>query len=205
MTRHLGDQVSAYVDRRLDGASLLAYDRHVTVCIGCRYAVDDERMLLMSLRAAPEPGPSSSLHQLLIGLGGSAVTPPGVTPSTSSGRRGGVADGTVPPRPTRLATVAPTAPAQHLSPRRATLLAGVAAGASALAAWCLAAAVSPTVATAPVPAPAATQLGTAAVMHVGFASKTVMRSGASPSNVGPVNRAPTLPARVVEFLERAGS
>ena len=56
MTRHLGDQVSAYVDRRLDPRSLLAFDRHVTVCIGCRYAVDEERVLLVSLRADPQQG-----------------------------------------------------------------------------------------------------------------------------------------------------
>ncbi len=206
MTRHLGDQVSAYVDRRLDPASLLAFDRHVTVCIGCRHAVDEERVLLVSLRAEPQYGPSSSLHQLLLGLGGSlsplASTdePSGCTPASPRVARTLAGSPRV-----RLATVAPTAPAQHLSPRRATMLAGVAAGASAVAAWCLATAVGPTVATSPLPAPAVTQLGTVAVLQVGFAPNAIMRAAASPSNVGPVHRAPLLPARVVEFLERAGS
>lgn len=70
MSRHLGDQLSAYVDRRLPGSALLAWDRHVLVCTQCRYAVDQERGLLASLRSAPEPCVSESLQALLMGMGG---------------------------------------------------------------------------------------------------------------------------------------
>ena len=69
MSRHLGDQVSAYVDRRLPGSALSAWDRHVVVCAHCRYAVDQERSLLASLRTAPAPCVSDSLQALLLGMG----------------------------------------------------------------------------------------------------------------------------------------
>ena len=45
---------------------LLAWDRHVLVCTQCRYAVDQERGLLASLRSAPEPCVSESLQALLM-------------------------------------------------------------------------------------------------------------------------------------------
>lgn len=192
MTRHLGDSVSAYVDRRLDPAALLAYDRHVTVCIGCRYAVDQERALLASLRSAPQPGPSMSLHQLLLGLGGPA--PEGSrSPADRNGSGLGPTSADSGRRPTRVATVAPTAPAQHRSPRRATMLAGMAASASAVAAWCLASVVAPTP-TVTGPAPSVQQPRPMSVLQVGF----------TPSNVGAVHRGPVPPARLVELLERAG-
>lgn len=190
MTRHLGDSVSAYVDRRLDAATMLAYDRHVTVCIGCRYAVDQERALLASLRSAPQPGPSMTLHQLLLGLGG---PDPEGSRTPADGSRLAPAPAGSGRRPTRVATVAPTAPAQHLSPRRATMLAGMAASASAVAAWCLATAVAPTAAVTS-PAPSVQQPRPMSVLQVGF----------TPSNVGAVHRGPVPPARLVELLERAG-
>ena len=73
MSRHLGDQVSAYVDRRLPGSALSAWDRHVVVCAHCRYAVDQERSLLASLRTAPAPCVSDSLQALLLGMGAALV------------------------------------------------------------------------------------------------------------------------------------
>ncbi len=68
MQRHLGDLVSAYVDRRLPAAELLAGDRHVVVCEPCRHAVEQERRVLASLRAAREPGMSAGLQALLLEL-----------------------------------------------------------------------------------------------------------------------------------------
>ncbi len=50
MAQHLGLQVSAYVDRSLDPATLLSFDRHLVACEVCRHAADQERRLLASLR-----------------------------------------------------------------------------------------------------------------------------------------------------------
>lgn len=126
MTRHLGMQVSAYVDRRLDPATLRAMDQHLVACQVCRHAADEERRLLTSLRCGAMPGVSADLQSMLLGL---AAQPPRVAAG-------------VPPIPTapvglrqvRLPTVAPAAPPLHRSPRRAALAAGLAAGASAAAA-----------------------------------------------------------------------
>lgn len=172
MTRHLGEQLSAYVDRRLDPAVLVAFDRHVTVCIGCRYAVDQERILLASLRTAAEPGPPVGLHQLLLELDECAA------PAR---------------RPARVATLAPSAPAQHVSPRRATMFAGLAAGTCAVAAWCLASVVAP-VGAAPSFPPTQQRATLLPVVQAGF----------TPSNVGAVHRGSAQPARLVEILERVG-
>lgn len=73
MQRHLGDLVSAYVDRRLPAAELLAGDRHVLVCERCRHAVEQERRVLASLRAAREPGMSAGLQALLLELASSSA------------------------------------------------------------------------------------------------------------------------------------
>lgn len=72
---HLGDQLSAYVDRRLSPPVLRVWDRHVTVCTACRQLVDEERALLTSLRSASVPGVSSALHAMLLQL---ADSPPGM-------------------------------------------------------------------------------------------------------------------------------
>ena len=138
MSRHLGDLVSAYVDRRLPGPALAAWDRHVVVCAHCRYAVDQERVLLASLRNAPAPGVSESLHALLLGLGDAPANARFVAAAGLTGGPSGP-----PPVPTapfqipslRLPTVPPAAPPRHRSARRSALIAGLAAGASAAAAW----------------------------------------------------------------------
>lgn len=155
MTRHLGLQVSAYVDRRLDATALRAFDQHLVVCLVCCHAADEERRLLASLRSGPTPGFSADLQSMLLALAapspGSALgSAPqqgsGPTPVTSP-RTGMPSFPTrrsvsAPPIPTapasvrqlRVPTVPPAAPALHRSPRRAAMVAGLAAGASAAAA-----------------------------------------------------------------------
>ena len=150
MTRHLTDELSDYADRRMSGPALLAWDRHVSVCEHCRYAVAAERRMLSSLRSGP-PSVSPHLQSMLLALADSAPTAAG--PSAAPGHRtpwasvvaGDAAPdrGAVPPIPTalapvtpfRLPTVAPAAPALHRSLRRAAALAGLAASATVAAAW----------------------------------------------------------------------
>jgi hypothetical protein len=152
VTRHLGLQVSAYVDRRLDARELHAFDQHLAVCLVCRHAADEERRLLTSLRSGPTPGFSSDLQSMLLAM----AQPPSRSPSLPQAPEGEPAAATPSPgwlrgrsrtsgpppiprapesvRQLRLPTVAPAAPALHRSPRRAAAIAGLAAGASAAAA-----------------------------------------------------------------------
>jgi Putative zinc-finger len=116
-SRHLDAMLSAYADRTLPAAKLLACDQHVSICPGCRGAVDAERRLLSSLRTAATPDLPSRLESALLGLGVQAA--PAVLAST----------------PSRLVVVGRSAPAMHRSPVRAAMLASLAAGASAVAAW----------------------------------------------------------------------
>lgn len=178
MTRHLGMQVNAYVDRRLDASALRAFDQHLVVCLVCRHAADEERRLLDSLRSAPMPGFSSDLQSMLLALaetGGSEgagvsarpgppgrepsplrAAPGGLRPFAGRPSRSGRAVPTTPPIPRapesvrqlRVPTVPPAAPALHQSPRRAAMVAGLVAGASAAAAFGLAVAGPGTGATA---------------------------------------------------------
>lgn len=165
MSRHLGDQVSAYVDRRLPASALSAWDRHVVVCAHCRYAVDQERGLLASLRTAPAPCVSDSLQALLLGLGDASPNTRFIAAAASTG-----APGMHPPVPAapflvqglRLPTVSPVGPPRHRSARRSALVAGLAAGASAAAAWTVGlapVAASGVPAGAPVPARVGTSSG----------------------------------------------
>lgn len=124
---HLGDRVSAYVDRTLAPDLLRRLDRHVVTCERCRAAADGERRLLASLRASRTPPVPTSLTAALRGLSSSA---PVLAPSV------GLPIGSP---SVVLPTVPPRAPALHRSPVRAVLLAGLAAGASAAAAWGIAA------------------------------------------------------------------
>jgi len=116
-SRHLDAMLSAYADRSLPAATLLACDQHVAICPGCRDAVDAERRLLSSLRTAATPELSSRLESALLDLAVYAV----------------------PTFPTKrlspLAVVGPCAPPMHRSPVRAAMLASLAAGAAAAAAW----------------------------------------------------------------------
>ncbi|WP_295695662.1 hypothetical protein [Lapillicoccus sp.] len=138
MSRHLGLQVSAYVDRRLDAPVLRAFDQHLVACQVCCYAADQERRLLASLRHGATPGLSDGLQSMLLGLGS-----PGGCGAAQSAPRPLVVRPVTRPVP----TVAPAAPALHRSPRRAAMFAGFAASASAAAAIGLAVA-GPTAATA---------------------------------------------------------
>ena len=116
--RHLDTTLSAYADRRLPAATLLACDQHVAICPRCRAAVDSERRLLTSLRTAVTPGLSSRLESALLDLAAQAACPE-------------------PARNPQLRVVRRTAPAMHHSPVRAVMLASLAAGVSAAAAWSL--------------------------------------------------------------------
>jgi len=116
-SRHLDTRLSAYADRTLPAAMLLACDQHVSICPGCRDAVDAERRLLSSLRTAATPDLPSRLESALLGL---AVQSAPAAPASA---------------PSRLAVVGRSAPAMHRSPVRAAMLASLAAGASAAAAW----------------------------------------------------------------------
>ena len=111
--------LSAYADRSLPAATLLACDQHVAICPGCLDAVGAERRLLSSLRSAVTPGLPLRLESALRDLAGHAVPP---VPTSG---------------PSPLALVGRAAPAMHRSPVRAAMLASLAAGASAAAAWSL--------------------------------------------------------------------
>lgn len=118
-SRHVGGALSAYADRSLPAAALLACDQHVAICPGCQCAVDAERRLLSSLRTAATPEPSSRLESALLSL--AVHDMPGLPTK----------------RPSPLPVVGRSAPALHRSPVRAALLASLAAGVSAAAAWSL--------------------------------------------------------------------
>jgi len=111
--------LSAYADRSLPAATLLACDQHVAICPGCLDAVGAERRLLNSLRTAVTPGLPRRLDSALRDLAVHAVSP-----APTSG-------------PSPLPLVGRAAPAMHRSPVRAAMLASLAAGASAAAAWSL--------------------------------------------------------------------
>ena len=171
MSRHLGDQVSAYVDRRLPASTLSAWDRHVVVCAHCRYAVDQERGLLASLRTAPAPCVSDSLQALLLGMGNASPNARFIAAAASTGSPVG-AQPPVPAAPflvqgLRLPTVSPAGPPRHRSARRAALVAGLAAGA-----------VSAAPAGAPVPARVGTASGLGAA-YSGMLSFPVSQVGFS--------------------------
>ena len=154
MTRHLGLQVSAYVDRRLDARQLHAFDQHLAVCLVCQHAADEERRLLTSLRSGPTPGFSADLQTMLLAMAQPAPAAPTAAVSAvpdESFAAAAVPTGWLrsrsrpsgpPPIPRapesvrqmRVRTIAPASPALHRSPRRAAAIAGLAAGASAAAA-----------------------------------------------------------------------
>ena len=116
-TRHVDAMLSAYADRTLPAAMLLACDQHVAICPRCRVAVDAERRLLSSLRTSATPALPSRLELALLGLAVHAVPAPPAS------------------EPSRLVVVRRSAPPMHRSPMRAAMLASLAAGASAAAAW----------------------------------------------------------------------
>ena len=95
MTRHLTDELSDYADRRMSGPALLAWDRHVSVCEHCRYAVTAERRMLSSLRSGP-PSVSPHLQAMLLSLADSAPTVAGPSPAPGHRAPWACADGASP-------------------------------------------------------------------------------------------------------------
>jgi hypothetical protein len=123
--RCLGDQVTTYADRAMDPVTLREWDRHLVTCGCCRAAVDEERRVLASLRSTSASMVPTELRSMLIAM---AQSSPGPTHDF-----GGVPP--VPVAPVRV--VDRGAPALHRSVRRATVFAGLAAGATAVAACSL--------------------------------------------------------------------
>jgi hypothetical protein len=123
--------LTSYADRAMDEATLLRWDRHVVTCQCCRAAVDEERRVLVALRSSlgsPVPG---DLRGMLLALGAQG---PGHAPDGSPLARGPMLP-PIPAAPVRV--VDRGAPAQHRSAGRATVYAGLAAGATAAAALSL--------------------------------------------------------------------
>jgi hypothetical protein len=171
--RCLGDQLTAYADRAMDAATLLRWDRHVVTCQCCRAAVDEERRVLTALRSPAGSALPGDLRGMLLALAtqtpgrtsdGSAITPGPLLPP-------------IPVAPVRV--VDRGAPAQHRSASRATVYAGLAAGATAAAALSLVVSGGLT-STTPVSPPAVQR---AKPVSPGFATAafTVPRPGGTPS------------------------
>ena len=139
--RCLGGDLTAYADRAMDAATLLRWDRHVVACTCCRSAVDDERRVLASLRSSSAAGVSTDLRGMLLAMANDPRGLDGASSSTDGlGGRSSAAWSMpmVPPVPTAPVPVVDRgAPAMHRSARRATVFAGLAAGATAAAAWSL--------------------------------------------------------------------
>lgn len=120
--RCLGAELSEYVAGRLSAERQWEWDRHLVACRVCGHAVDSERRIRAAFAGAPSmPG---DLRTTLLALGSTmAASEPPRTVSVAG------------PQP--LALLAPSAPACHRSPLRATVVAAAAAGVSAAAAWSL--------------------------------------------------------------------
>ena len=154
MSRHLGMQVSAYVDARLDASTMRAFDQHLIACRVCLHSAEQERRILASLRTGATPGLSAGMQSMLLGLAAPAHS------AAAQDLHGGIPAIPVAPRANQrlrvpVPTVPPASPALHRSPRRAAMLAGLAAGASAAAAIGLAVAGPGVVGPSPVRQPVA--------------------------------------------------
>jgi hypothetical protein len=130
--RCLDEELTAYADRDLDPPTLLHWDRHLVSCEACRGAVAREREVLSALRAPSAPDVPGNLRGMLLAMAGTADAP-------RTGARTELPP--VPAAPVPAPPVAPlpvvhrAAPAFHRSARRSTVFAGLAAGATAAAAW----------------------------------------------------------------------
>lgn len=129
--RCLGDSLTSYADRAMDDATLLRWDRHVVGCQCCRAAVDEERRVLSALRSSagsPVPG---DLRGMLLALATQLPTAALDGPETTRAP-------VLPPIPVAPVRVVDRGtPALHRSAGRATVYAGLAAGATAAAALSL--------------------------------------------------------------------
>jgi hypothetical protein len=158
LRRCLGPELTAYADRALSPAELRSWDRHLVACACCRQAVEAEKRVLTALRATAGPGVPSDLRAVLLSMastGDRAERPAGAP------RADGLPAGASAVQPLRIPpppvpVVDRCAPALHRSAMRATVFAGLAAGASAAAAWSFAVVggpLAPTSPAAPAPAP----------------------------------------------------
>ncbi len=172
MSRHLGSLASDYVDRRLHPARLAQLDRHVMTCPGCRAKADEERALLTAMRSVPQPSVSPTLRETLLGLASEPSQPERLAPA--------VPEAPPPERATRLPVLAPTTPALHRSPFRATVLAGLAASASAAVAWGVAAPSGTATATPSTPSPRSP----VTVVQAAVPSSTVVSFTAAQTSLG---------------------
>jgi hypothetical protein len=139
-SRCLGAELTAYADRHLDAATLLRWDRHLVSCETCRCAVAQERRVLAALRSPSAPGVPGDLRGMLLALArppadAAAAGGPAVPTTRSAPDQQHVHVPPVPVAPVRV--VDRGAPAMHRSARRSTVFAGLAAGATAAAAWSL--------------------------------------------------------------------
>lgn len=120
--RCLGPELSEYVAGRLGAQRQWEWDRHLVACRVCVDAVESERRIRAAFAGAPSmPG---DLRSTLLALGRSMAAEAPARPVPVAG-----------PQP--LALLAPSAPACHRSPLRATVVAAAAVGVSAAAAWSL--------------------------------------------------------------------
>lgn len=141
--RCLGPELSAYADRAMHPSDLLAWDRHLVACTCCRQAVDAERRLLATLRGSSGPALPGDLRAVLLSLAAPAAS----AAETGSGAAVQATPLRIPPPP--VPVVDRSAPALHRSAVRATVFAGLAAGASAAAAWSFAVVGTPLVPSSP--------------------------------------------------------
>lgn len=126
--KHL--DVIAYVDGGMPPAQVRRAERHLVCCHSCRYAVEQEHRIRVSLQAPVAPPPPAGLHEMLLSVA-SLAQPSNATPV---GR---------PSAPEPLPVVAPRTPPLHRSTLRMALIASVTAGASIAATWSLVAPTSP--------------------------------------------------------------
>lgn len=182
--RCLGQLVTAYADRTMDAASLHHWDLHLVACATCRAAVEAERRVLASLRSAATEVPSD-LRGMLLALAHEAAD---ASPEPEHGIHRvrsfapHVRVHAVPPVPVAPVPVVDRgAPALHRSARRATVLAGLAAGATAAAAWGLAFAgtAGSTAAPSPSPSPGPVHAGWPSAPRFATAAFTVPGLGTS--------------------------
>ena len=135
--RCLGADLTAYADRTLDAATLLRWDRHVVACACCRAAVEDERRVLAALRSPSASCVPGDLRGMLLAMGAGLSNASG-SPADGAGDAPAGRRPLAPPVPVAPVRVVDRgAPALHRSARRATVFAGLAAGATAAAAWSL--------------------------------------------------------------------
>jgi hypothetical protein len=166
----------------MDAASLQHWDRHLVACTSCRAAVDAERRMLSSLRAPAGAALPRDLRSMLLAVASESMS----EQPSSRARRAPVAVPQVPVAPVRAAPVPVldrSAPALHRSVVRATVYAGLAAGATAAAAWSLAITGGNT-ATGQSPLPAAPARPSAPAMVNAVTSGHVFTSSSVASVVG---------------------